>query len=191
MRNIVHVGAGGESRSANDTIYHYFEPREDGHLSKVSTKQNVNVYPVALSDYKGTATLNLTKKLSCSSFLEPNMELLKELQPNDWDRFEVSDRIEVQVDRLDNLLDSDTAINKLIIDTQGSELNVLKGCGDLLNNTHTIVCEVEYVELYKDQPLFSDVLEYLEPFGFKHKGFSRQVKWGSGSNIFADAIFKK
>lgn len=191
MRNIVHVGAGGESKSANDTIYHYFEPREDAGLSKVSTKKNVNVYPVALSDYKGTATLNITNKLSCSSFLEPNIELIKELQPEKWNRFEVKNRIEVQVDRLDNLLDSDITIDKLIIDTQGSELNVLKGCGDLLNNTTTIICEVEYVELYKDQPLFSDVLEYLESFGFKHNGFSRQVQWGKNSNIFADAIFKK
>lgn len=191
MRNIVHVGAVGESKSTNDTIYHYFEPREDPILSKVSTKENVNVYSIALSDYKGTATLNITKKMSCSSFLEPNIELIKELQPKTWNRFEVKNRIEVQVDRLDNLLDSDITIDKLQIDTQGSELSVLKGCGDLLKNVKKIVCEVEFVELYKDQPLFSDIEAYLSSFGFKYVRNLRAIKWNQKEPVFADALFEK
>ena len=191
MKNIVHVGAGGEKAQAKDTTYHYFEPRKDQNLSRISKNDNVNVYPYALSDYTGTGTINLTKKKSCSSFLEPNIELLKKIQKSNWDRFEVEGILEVAIERLDNILDSDTVIDKLILDTQGSELQILKGAGKLLHNTKVIVCEVEFVELYKGQPLFEDVKKYLTQYGFVHTKFTRQVRWSEKSPVFADAVFTK
>lgn len=191
MRHIVHVGAGGEKPPDKSTIYHYFEPRKDPSLSSVSKRDYVNVYPYALSDRTGTATINLTKKRSCSSFLEPNIDLLKKIQKSNWGRFEVEDTLEVAIERLDNILDSDIIIDKLILDTQGSELQVLKGAGELLHNTKTIICEVEFIELYKDQPLFEDVKNYLTQYEFIHTRFTRQVRWSEKSPVFADAVFTK
>lgn len=191
MNHIVVIGAGGEKQAHIGTTYHYFEPREDSALKSVSIKDNVHVYPIALSDYKGEALLNITKKVSCSSFLEPNFELLKILQPSNWNRFDIVEQKSVQVDRLDNILDPDLQIEKLQIDTQGSELSVLKGCGDLLKNVKKIVCEVEFVELYKDQPLFSDIESYLSSFGFKYIRNVRAVKWNQKEPVFADALFEK
>lgn len=191
MKHIVHVGAGGERGGSNPELtYHYFEPREDQVLSKL-VRDNINVYPFAILDYDGEGTLHVTKKVSCSSFLEPNLELLQKIQPTNWKRFEIQKSIQVPVRRLDSLLDPSAVIQHLIIDTQGSELSVLQGCGDLLNNTVKITCEVEYVELYKDQPLYSDISEYLSTFGFKLEGFVRKVRWNEATPVFADAIFKK
>lgn len=190
MKHIVHVGAGGEKGSNKEYIYHYFEPREDKTLSSI-TQGNVNIYPFALLDYKGAATLNITEKVGCSSFLEPNLDLLKKLQPSNWNRFKVKEQVEIPVDRLDNIITSDIEIKKLIIDTQGSELSVLKGCGALLKKVEYIVCEVEYVELYRNQPLYPEIVEYLTKFGFKPDGFIRKVSWREKTPVFADARFLK
>jgi len=190
MKNIVHIGAGGERAPEKNTTYHYFEPRDDNELSKVSIKDNVNVYPFALSDFSGNATLNITKKKSCSSFLEPNIELLKKLQPKDWQRFEVQNRVEVRVERLDNLLDSDIIIDLLIIDTQGSELSILKGAGELLYKTKKIICEAEFLQLYEGQPLFKDIEDYLIEYGFVHEAYVRKVHWNEKAPVFVDAVFK-
>lgn len=192
MRHIVYIGSGGDRPGpSSKTTYHLFEPREDSAMDEVKLEKNIKVYPFALSDYEGNGVLNITRKLSCSSFLEPNLELIKKIQPYNWDRFEVVKKLNVKVNRLDNILDSDTEIHELKIDTQGSELKILKGCGDLLKNVTKIICEVEHVELYKNQPLFSDISDYLESFDFKFKTFERVVDWKQQYPIFADAVFVK
>ena len=190
MKNIVHIGAGGEIPHDNETMYHLFEPRDDTKLDSNKDRTNVVIYPFAASNYNGVGILNITNKLGCSSFLEPNLELIKTLQPDTWDRFQISNSAEVIVKRADSILDSSMIIDKLIIDTQGYELNVLMGCGELLKNTKSIVCEVEYVELYKNQPLFDDIKLYLESLDFEFTGLHRVVYWESETPIFADAIFK-
>ena len=92
---------------------------------------------------------------------------------------------------MDSILPSDLSIDLLKIDTQGSELDVLKGAGDLLNNTSYIECEVEFVPLYKDQPLFQDIEDYLKSYNFKLAKFIRKVKWASDTVVFGDALFEK
>lgn len=188
---IVHIGAGGESPIPSpDTTYYLFEPREDSKLNTVKAHKNINVYDYALSDFEGEQVLNLTNKLSCSSFYEPNIELIKHYQPSSWSRFQVSKQVTVNVKRLDSIIPLDSNIIKLIIDTQGAELDILKGAGDLLHNVQTLICEVEFVELYKDQPLFNEVQEYVLKYGLEHTGFKRKVKW-KNTEIFGDATFSR
>jgi FkbM family methyltransferase len=191
MKNIVHVGASGEHGNDPNCTYHFFEPRWGVNRDDVKRIDNVNIYPFGISDYEGTAILNLTRRGQCSSLLEPNIKLIKKLQPSNWDRFEVTSRIEIPVNRLDNILPSDTIIDKLTIDTQGTELHVIKGAGDLLKNTQVIQCEVEFVELYINQPMYEDILDYVSKFGFKVHGFLRKVKWNETQPVFGDVIFKK
>ena len=190
MKNVVHIGAGGEIPRGNETMYHLFEPRDDDKLDSNKDRSNVVIYPFAASDYNGVGILNITNKLGCSSFLEPNLELLQTLQPDSWNRFQISKSVEVPVKRADSVLDNSMVIDTLVIDTQGYELNVLKGCGDLLKNTRSIICEVEYVELYKNQPLFDDIKSYLESLDFEFVDLDRVVYWDSETPIFADAIFE-
>lgn len=191
MKNIVHVGASGEHGNDPNCTYHFFEPRWGVNRDEPNRPDNVNTYPFCMSDYEGTATLNLTRRGQCSSLLEPNIELIKKLQPRNWDRFEVTSQVEISVNRLDNILPLETVIDKLTIDTQGTELNVLKGAGDLLKNTKVIQCEVEFVELYINQPMYGDILNYVSKFGFKLDRFLRKVNWNSKEPVFGDVIFKK
>lgn len=52
------------------------------------------------------------------------------------------------------------------IDVQGAEIEVLKGCSQLLNDTEAIVLEVSMFEFMKDGPQFYDIVYYMKSIGF-------------------------
>lgn len=90
----------------------------------------------------------------------------------------------------------------LTLDTQGSELEILEGAeASLKARTLAIICEVEFVELYKGQKLFGDACKTLDALGFEFCGFdyisqpehSREPLGmrGNGYMTAADAIFFK
>lgn len=54
------------------------------------------------------------------------------------------------------------------LDTQGSELDILKGGTNLLKTISLISIELEYQHLYFDQPLFKDVVQWLHDFELVH-----------------------
>ena len=60
----------------------------------------------------------------------------------------------------------------LKIDTQGSEAEILAHAGETLKSCLVIQTEVEFVQLYEDQPLFADVDQLLRGQGFMFHQFS-------------------
>ena len=63
---------------------------------------------------------------------------------------------QVQTHRLDEISEIDRA-DFINIDIQGSELIALENGVNVLNTAVLVQVEVEFVEMYKGQPLFSDV----------------------------------
>ena len=59
-----------------------------------------------------------------------------------------------------------TEVDFIKIDTQGSELDILEGSLDFLSRTVGIEVEMEFVEVYKGQPLFDEVNSFLTRNGF-------------------------
>jgi FkbM family methyltransferase len=97
-----------------------------------------------------------------SSLLAP--ERTVEVHP--W--LEFGDEVTVKTMRLDGLaarLGVD-AIDFFHLDVQGAELMVLQGAGTLLPRIRTLWLEVEAVELYRGQPVKSDMGEFLRRAGF-------------------------
>ncbi len=78
----------------------------------------------------------------------------------------------------------------LKLDVQGYEMEVLKGGMKTLQESLIIITEVSFVELYKKQPLFNDLYQFLHSQGFSYYG-SIQTKRedGIGIPLFEDAIF--
>jgi hypothetical protein len=73
----------------------------------------------------------------------------------------------------------------LNIDVQGYELEVLKGLGNLLNDTKLIYTEINTDELYESCPTVEYIDAYLFSFKFKRvEGLITDLKWG-------DAIYIK
>ena len=150
------------------------------------------VHPVALGAKREVRTLNLCRKPEVSSFLKPNMRLLRTFHRPE--RFDVVSTTNVNVVPMDDYFDMSGAYI-LKLDVQGFELEVLKGATQVLTNTVAIEIEVEFWELYEGQPLFGDISAFLEDHGFMFEDFVRLVRWprpnglGPGVLTFGQALF--
>jgi hypothetical protein len=58
------------------------------------------------------------------------------------------------------------------LDVQGAELMILEQAQEVLKSVAVIQCKVEFVELYKGQPLMADVDTFLRSHGFCFLRFS-------------------
>jgi len=77
---------------------------------------------------------------------------------------------DVMMKKMDNYLDLVSKQNGpylLKIDTQGYEMEVLKGSKNLLNIVSYLLVEVSLVELYQGQKLLKDILNFLSKKNFK------------------------
>lgn len=97
-----------------------------------------------------------------SSLYEPNHPLLAKLQRMD---LPVVGTTEVDTSRLDDVSEIG-GCDYLKLDIQGAELMAINGAERLLKDALVVHAEVEFVPLYKDQPLFGDVDKRLRELGF-------------------------
>lgn len=142
------------------------DPEECTKLNARYASPKILAVPVALGAETGQQTLYLTKDPACSSLYQPDPYYTSSYVAFDCEK-EIG-TTQVEVVRLDewardNQVDQ---IDFLKIDTQGSELDVLKGCGDLLPGMRAIEVEVEFNPMYLEQPIFSEVDLYLRSQGF-------------------------
>jgi FkbM family methyltransferase len=123
-------------------------------------------YPCALGRADETRPLYKTNAPMCTSLYEPD-----ERYPRLFSGLEATrlDSVgEVSTMSLDGfaLQQAITGLNFLKIDVQGAELDVFQGGLQALRDVLFIVCEVEFVAMYKQQPLFGDVDAWLRGQGF-------------------------
>ena len=105
-----------------------------------------------------------------SSLYEPDSALLSRF--NNLEELTRVVRTErVQTRRLDDLPEI-TNIDLLKIDVQGAELDVFRGAERLLKGAVVVYTEVEFLPMYKGQPLFADVDAHLRGLGFRLHGFA-------------------
>ena len=121
----------------------------------------------------GEATFHRTRFPGCSSFYVPDSRMIDLFErisakgPNS--NFHVVETEKVQTKRLDDV-DDCPPFDFLKIDVQGAELDVLQNSVETLKNVTVIQTEVEFVPMYKDQPLFGDIQVFLRECGFQlHK----------------------
>jgi FkbM family methyltransferase len=125
--------------------------------------------PLAIGD-GGPQRLHVTNTGMTSSLLEPNLDtmgmfhqlaelcLVEQIQP----------LATVRLDDIDAARDADF----LKLDIQGAELSVLQHATQTLAGVSVVQTEVEFVEIYRDQPLFADVDSFLRAQGFSFHKFS-------------------
>lgn len=99
-----------------------------------------------------------------SSLYEPNLPLLEVFQ-NLANLTQVVSRENVQTRRLDDI-DEARECDYLKLDVQGAELDVIRGAARTLQDVLVVQAEVEFVPMYKDQPLFAEVDQALRAAGF-------------------------
>ncbi len=100
------------------------------------------------------------------------------------------DLIEVESLRLDTFMTNNKIekIDILWMDIQGAELKALHGLGEKLNVVKIIQLEVEFIEIYSQQPLFRNINDFLKKNNFCLLGFSAKNNF-SGDAIFVNLLF--
>ncbi|MFM1758506.1 MAG: hypothetical protein RL193_1083 [Actinomycetota bacterium] len=137
------------------------------------------------------AEFYISKESGKSSLYKPNFDFLSRFEA--WDRFEPTEKIVVQINRIDDITSQKPDFIKL--DIQGGELDALMGAINKLDDCMGIEVEVEFSELYESQPRFSEINSFLETFGFEFIDFVNLRKWqrtGSkvgGQLVFGDALY--
>ena len=105
-----------------------------------------------------------------SSLLEPNTKILSYF--HGFPEFgKVKMREEVQTKRLDDIPEINN-IDLLKIDIQGAELSVFEHGTQKLASCLVIHTEVEFIDMYVGQPLFSEVELFLRNIGFMFHRFA-------------------
>ena len=105
----------------------------------------------------------LGNRLGSSSIYEPdpNMFDLHNIKKKDYQNFEITNIIEIQCETLNESLKNLNIkkLDYLKIDTQGAELEILKGIGNF--NPLLIKIESHVHSMYKNVPEWNELLDYL------------------------------
>lgn len=141
-----------------------FEPNPESYNNVlISTYgiDNIKVYNLAASDFNGQSDFYITyDNMGGSSLLEPS--ITHKTGPT------ISKTV-VDVVRLDEFCFEQNIndIHILWMDVQGSELNIFKGMGDILNNVKAIYVECSMIPYYNGASHKDDVIEYLNNYNFE------------------------
>lgn len=145
-----------------------FEPSTDlyNELKKMKFPENrFIINNVALGSEKKQLEFNNYNKTGFNSFLEVDKN--KENRFGDYLR--VMNKEVVEVNTLDNYVNKMNidCIDLLKIDTQGFDLEVLKGAEQSLKTgkVYAIYIEMNFVRLYKEQAAASSIFIFLESLG--------------------------
>lgn len=145
-----------------------FEPQEEQRAKLAAAPGRRRVLPYFLGD-GGPATFHVTRYAGCSSLLEPDPAVIDlfcwigATKPDD--NFTVVAREPVATRRLDDLADCPRP-DYVKIDVQGAELMVLRHGTRTIADATVIECEVEFLALYKGQPVFAEVQQFMAAEGF-------------------------
>lgn len=193
------VGANNGSDSINvainNTNIHVFgfepTPELQEIIEEKLKKFNLNNYTLvksAVSDYIGKSTFNVAGQSDwgCSSLLD-----FSDKSKSEWTGrtdFQVTKKIEVDVIRLDKFIEDNEidTIEFLHIDTQGSDLNVLKGLGDKIKIVKEGVMEAASKPdiLYNNQNTLDECVDFLKSNNFKIDSISSNDQFGNEVNIY-------
>ncbi len=146
---------------------------------------HTQLHRVALAADEGSATFYVADRSDSSSLLQ--------LGSGQERAFGVrgAKTIQVAVKRLDTCIDFTALAHPVMlkVDVQGGELGVFQGC-DHLGEVDFIYVELSFAELYEDQPLFHEVVDYLTGRGFRIAGIFNQVATDEFGPTQVDVLFK-
>ena len=88
---------------------------------------------------------------------------------NYWDIPQLVQESKVILKRLDDIFEDDAVFDLIKVDTQGSELDILKGGKNLVSRASAIILEVSYIEYNEGAPSQQETLDYMKEIGFTEK----------------------
>ncbi len=143
------------------------------------------VHGLALGERETELTLNLMRRSVFSSFLEPDNAETPQFETDNH----VLGQCRVPVRRLDALLETDSASRYFLkCDTQGFDMDVVRGARKLLNSIVAVQVEIAVTPIYQGLPKYYDTLKELDLLGFQPAGFFPVSTNSDGSSIEFDCV---
>jgi FkbM family methyltransferase len=161
---------GGFGREIRDRGYDgfivSFEPNPDAYerlLKLIRGDERWTAYPIALGESNGISTLFINSIDVMSSIKELN-EFGRGTQAK------VVKTKQVKISRLDSFMDDHPELPRnvyLKLDTQGFEMEILRGAGSKLTEISIVQAELSLIHSYKDEPDWLDVIGWLREREFE------------------------
>lgn len=150
--------------------------------------RRVRFHQYALGQQGDVATMHVSCKDDSSSML-PITSRQRSIFPGTGE----AGTITVGVRRLVDLVQAGELESPALLkmDVQGYELEVLKGCEDLLDGFSYVYAEGSFVELYEGQALADDLICWLRQREFRLRGVYAVVFDAQGRAVQADMLFEK
>jgi len=156
-------------------------------------EKGYNAINCALWSEEKEKTFRITKKQQTSSIYTPNYEFLNKYK--DSERFDIKEELKMNCTTLDNIIENYNELFFMKLDTQGSEYEILKGGNNVINNAIGFEIEIEFKDIYLNQPLFNEVNQFLVSKNFILIDFLNLFKWERYNNrnygeiICVDALY--
>lgn len=171
----------------NKKIY-AFEPISTNfeELKKIKDK-NLELFNFGFGDKNEKIKINVTAGTDLSSILQPN-ETGKKILGN---KINIQKQEIVSIKKFDDFFNLQNHSNNLLkIDTQGYDLNVLKGASSSLKYIDYILVETSFISIYKNAPNFCEINKYLTDNNFFLTNIYPLSRNKNGSIVECDCLYK-
>jgi len=138
-------------------------PLHESHLDKLAMMNGDNYLIAALGDEEREVTFYTR---SDKPHTEGN-SYYKEA--NYWDIPQLVQESKIKLKKLDNIFEDEATFELIKIDTQGSELDILKGGTNLVSRAKAVVLEVSLIEYNEGAPTAKETIDYMLEIGFEEK----------------------
>lgn len=147
-----------------------FEPiEEECRKLNAAARKNHSYLPYFIGD-GSERTFYLTNTGYTSSLYEPNLHLVSRFNELP-EVMQVAGTSTVKTHRLDDIAELPT-VDFLKADIQGGELDLIRGGASKIASAVAAEIEVEFVPLYKGQPLFAEIDQEMRRLGFVFHAFN-------------------
>ncbi len=147
-----------------------FEPIPESYKKAVNTTKhlnNVTIKNCCISDKIGFQEFYVTNNLDSSSLLKPTAIA--------YDNVQAASQIQVETSTLDAETQHLKSITLIKLDTQGSELMILKNAPETLKKTRFILIEMSIPKQYDNACQYFEIDDYLRSQGYKLIGLFARV----------------
>lgn len=167
-----------------------FEPIQSAYINLKNLfyyRENFHAHNFAIGNEIKEAEINISNKEDSSSLLE-----ITKQQETVFPGTEKKASEKIKLSKLENLIKIEDCQKDILmkIDVQGYELEVLKGSKELIKSMKYIYFEGSFVELYKNQPMITEILNFLISSNFILEGIYNTSYDKNGNPVQADFLFR-